>query len=339
MVVAPGTIFAVAAGPESDVAPVRGLRRLAQTTSGGGVEYLQRAKLTASDGAVHDRFGESVSIDGDTMVIGAWADDGWATNSGSAYVFTRVTAGDFSSGWTQVAKLTADDDNANDYFGYSVSIDGDSMVIGARDDDDKGSNSGSAYVFTRDTAGDLSSGWTQVAKLTANRYRRSPTSATACRSTATRWSSGRMETTTGDPRSGSAYVFTRATAGDLASGWTQVAKLTASDGAADDRFGWSGLDRPSGGQEAYYDDDKATDSGSAYMFTRVTAGDLASGWTQVAKLTADDGALSVCKSLSDMKRGLTTRDLRGSAYMFTRDTAGDLVGWTQVAKVNRRICG
>ena len=168
LVVAPGTIFAVAAGPESDVAPVRGLRRLAQTTSGGGVEYLQRAKLTASDGAVHDRFGESVSIDGDTMVIGAWADDGWATNSGSAYVFTRVTAGDFSSGWTQVAKLTADDDNANDYFGYSVSIDGDSMVIGARDDDDKGSNSGSAYVFTRDTAGDLSSGWTQVAKVTAD---------------------------------------------------------------------------------------------------------------------------------------------------------------------------
>ena len=51
LVVAPGTIFAVAAGPESDVAPVRGLRRLAQTTSGGGVEYLQRAKLTASDGA------------------------------------------------------------------------------------------------------------------------------------------------------------------------------------------------------------------------------------------------------------------------------------------------
>ena len=83
-------------------------------------------------------------------------------------MFTRDTAGDLTSGWTQVAKLTADDGAASDFFGYSVSIDGDTVVIGAQHDDDKGSNSGSAYVFTRDTAGDLTSGWTQVAKLTAN---------------------------------------------------------------------------------------------------------------------------------------------------------------------------
>ena len=82
-------------------------------------------------------------------------------------MFTRDTAGDLASGWTQVAKLTASDGAASDYFGSSVSIDGDTMVVGATDDD-KGSNSGSAYVFTRDTAGDLASGWTQVAKLTAD---------------------------------------------------------------------------------------------------------------------------------------------------------------------------
>ena len=99
--------FAVAAEPGSDLAPVRGLRRLAQTTT--GVEYLQRAKLTADDGQSYDRFGNSVSIDGDTMVIGAVYDDDNGDNSGSAYVFTRVTAGDLTSGWTQVAKLTADD--------------------------------------------------------------------------------------------------------------------------------------------------------------------------------------------------------------------------------------
>ena len=82
------------------------------------------------------------------------------------YVFTRDTAGDLASGWTQVAKLTADDGAADDYFGSSVSIDGDTVVIGAKFDDDKGTNSGSAYVFTRATASDLASGWTQVAKLT-----------------------------------------------------------------------------------------------------------------------------------------------------------------------------
>ena len=85
------------------------------------------------------------------------------------------------------AKLTADDGAADDYFGHSVSIDGDTMVIGAHQDDDMGSNSGSAYVFTRDTPGDLASGWTQVAKLTADDGAAMTTSAAACRSTATRW--------------------------------------------------------------------------------------------------------------------------------------------------------
>ena len=102
-------------------------------------------------------------------------------------MFTRDTAGDLASGWTQVAKLTADDGAESDNFGYSVSIDGDTMVIGAYYDDDKGYNSGSAYVFTRDTAGYLASGWTQIAKLTADDGAAMTTSAEACRSTATRW--------------------------------------------------------------------------------------------------------------------------------------------------------
>ena len=88
------------------------------------------------------------------------------TNSGSAYVFTRNTAGDLASRWTQVAKLTADDGAGSDWFGGSVSIDGDTVVIGAQYDDDKGPGSGSAYVFRRDTPGYLASGWAQVAKLT-----------------------------------------------------------------------------------------------------------------------------------------------------------------------------
>jgi len=100
------------------------------------------AKLTADDGAAYDEFGFSVSIDGDTVVIGANKDRDKGTNSGSAYVFTRATASDLASGWTQVAKLTADDGAADDYFGSSVSIDGDTVVIGAKFDDDKGSKAG-----------------------------------------------------------------------------------------------------------------------------------------------------------------------------------------------------
>ena len=102
------------------------------------------------------------------MAIGAHANtNDKGSHSGSVYVFTRDTAGNLASGWTQVAKLTAGDGAADHWFGRSVSIDGDTMVIGANRDDDKGDKSGSAYVFMRATAGDLTSGWTQVAKLTA----------------------------------------------------------------------------------------------------------------------------------------------------------------------------
>ena len=68
---------------------------------------------------------------------------------------------------TQLAKLTADDGAASDYFGYSVAISDGIAVVGARADDDKGSDSGSAYVFEMSDSSDATS-WTQVAKLTAD---------------------------------------------------------------------------------------------------------------------------------------------------------------------------
>ncbi len=124
-------------------------------------------KLLANDGANSDFFGRSVSISGDTAVIGAQGDDDNGSNSGSAYVFVR----DSSGGWNQQAKLVADDGNVGDVFGVSVSISGDTAVIGAQGDDDNGSNSGSTYVVDlnnlmlnaapvalNDTAGPIDSG-------------------------------------------------------------------------------------------------------------------------------------------------------------------------------------
>lgn len=73
---------------------------------------------------------------GDTAVIGAYGGNSY---NGSAYVFTR------SGGtWTQQAELTASDGEVGDGFGFSVSVYGDTTVIGADSDNDKGS----AYVFT-----------------------------------------------------------------------------------------------------------------------------------------------------------------------------------------------
>ena len=286
--------------------------------------WTQVARLKASDAVHFDGFGYSVSIDGDTMVIGAWADDDDGTDSGSAYVFTRNTAGDLASGWTQVAKLTAGTDGAaDDRFGQSVSIDGDTVVIGAFFDDDGGSNSGSAYVFTRNTAGDLTSGWTQVAKLTADDGAADDRFGTTVSIDGDTIVIGAYQDDDNGSASGSAYVFTRDTAGDLASDWTQHAKLTANDGAGSDYFGYSvSIDDDTVVIGAYQDDDKGGGSGSAYVFTRDTAGDLTSGWTQTDKLTASDGASndlfghSVAISGNTVVIGAYLDDSSGSAYIF-----------------------
>ena len=303
---------------------------------------FQRAKLTASDAATDDKFGHSLSIDGDTIIVGSYLDDDNGSNSGSAYVFTRDTPGDITSGWTQVAKLTPSDGTVDDLFGLGISIDGDTAVIGMYRDENR---TGAAYVFTRDTAGDLTSGWTQRAKLTAN-------------DGATYDYFGRSVSIDGDTvvigsyfdddhgsGSGSAYVFTRNTAGNLTSGWTQRAKLTAADAGAADRFGLSvALDGDTVVIGSYLDNDNGNDSGSAYVFTRNTAGNLTSGWTQRAKLTANDAATYdhfgrsvsidgdtiVVGSYLDDDNGYNS----GSAYVYTRNTAGNLTsGWTQVAKL------
>src|SRR5262245_21948840 len=92
-----------------------------------GAVWTQQAKLTASDAASNDLFGHSVSIYGDTAVVGSVLDtNAGGTNAGSAYVFVRS-----GTVWTQQAKLTASDAGGGDNFGQSVSISGDTALIGA----------------------------------------------------------------------------------------------------------------------------------------------------------------------------------------------------------------
>ena len=113
--------------------------------SGGWSDATQTAKLTASDGATFDDFGWSVSVSGDTIVVGAIDDDDNGNNSGSAYVFVKS-----SGGWddtTETAKLADFGGAADDDFGWSVSVSGDTVVVGAPHDDDNGINSGSAHVY------------------------------------------------------------------------------------------------------------------------------------------------------------------------------------------------
>ena len=190
--------------------------------------FVQEAKLTASDGAAGSGFGSSVSISGNTLVVGApEATVGGNGGQGAAYVFTE--SGYSWANMTKTAKLTASDGAAGDSFGSSVSISGNTLVVGARQANIASNHEqGAAYVFV-----EPGSGWanmTQTAKLTAS-GEAGDTFGISFRSAATRlWSDRRV------PRSAAigtraAYVFT-----EPGSGWASMpqmpptAELIASDG-------------------------------------------------------------------------------------------------------------
>ena len=277
-----------------------------------GNSWSQHAKLTAADGAAGAEFGYSVALSGDTAVIGAARDDDNGDDSGSAYVFTCS-----GTEWSQQTKLTATDGAEGDVFGISVAFSGDTAVIGADLDDDKGENSGSVYVFTRSETG-----WRQQAKLTATDGEAvdifgvrvaisGDTALIAAR---------RDDDDVNGVDSGSAYVFVRS-----GTSWSQQAKLTAGDAEAGDMFGYNvALSADTAVITAAMADDKGANSGVAYVFTR-----SGSDWIQQAKLTAPDGAADDVFGWSVALSGKTTiigaptsifalPGGAGSAYVFER---------------------
>lgn len=270
----------------------------------------QHTKLTASDGEANDYFGRSVSISGDWAVVGAPNHDA----AGAAYVLSRS-----GTTWTEQAKLTASDGAANDFFGFSVVISGDTVVVGAVGDDDNGSNSGSAYVFTRG-----GTTWTEQAKLTAGD------------GAADDWL-GRSVSIGGDTAVvgafsdtvvdwSAAYVFTRS-----GTTWTEQAKLTASDGASYDHFGRSvSID----GDTVVVGAPVHNLKGAAYVYAR-----SGTTWTEQSKLTAGDGATSdwfgasVSIDCDTAVVGASRHDYNGTdsgaAYVFTRSGTT----WAEQAKL------
>jgi hypothetical protein len=121
-------------------------------------------KLTASDAADWDFLGISVAISGDTVVVGAYFEDGAGSDRGAAYVYERNQGG--ADSWGQVTKLTASDTADDDRFGYAVAISGDTVVVGTHMEDGAGKYRGAAYVYERNQGG--ADHWGQVTKLTAS---------------------------------------------------------------------------------------------------------------------------------------------------------------------------
>jgi hypothetical protein len=185
-----------------------------------GTTWTEQQKLTAMDAAANDYFGLSVSLSGDTALVGAQGDDDGGSNTGSAYVFVRS-----GTTWTPEQKLNASDPGAEDQFGYSVSVDGDTALVGAPTHDDGGMDTGSAYVFVRS-----GTTWTEEQKLGPS-------------NPATIDNFGYSVSLSGDTALvgairymgiGSAYVLVRS-----GTTWTEDQEVAASDGEQANLFGYS----------------------------------------------------------------------------------------------------
>jgi len=246
-----------------------------------GSTWTQQAKLLASDAASTDYFGWSVSLssDGDTALIGAWAEDTSPnSDNGAAYVFTR-SAGT----WTQQAKLLASDPASSNQFGESVFLSGDSntAIVGAKNNSTSpNTNNGAAYIFTRS-----GTTWTQQAKLlSSDRVDSDLFGESVALSTNGNVAliCSRFEDTSPSSNNGAAYVFTRS-----GSTWTQQAKLLASDVASNDFFGQSAALSADGNIAVVGVSSEDTspnfNQGAAYVFIR-----SGTTWIQQAKLLASD---------------------------------------------------
>ena len=272
-----------------------------------GTTWTQQQKLLAPGGAPYDRFGYSVALSGDTLVVGVPYDDDNGIDSGSAYVFVR------SAGvWTLQHKLLASDGAQHDDFGVSVAVDGDTALVGALYGHVDDNNTGSAYVFVRSGAT-----WFQQGKLkAADGSQRDKFGLAVALDGDTALVGARSDDDKGDG-SGSAYVFVRSGAT-----WAQQAKLLASDGASHDVFGRSvAVDGDTALVGANADDDVGLNSGSAYIFVRSSA-----IWTQQQKLTASDGLQDLRFGASVALKGdialvgssLGSVSASNSAYVFRR---------------------
>ncbi|WP_105167628.1 FG-GAP repeat protein [Pseudoalteromonas sp. T1lg23B] len=211
------------------------------------------SKLTAQDGAAGDLFGISVAIDGNTMLVGADLNDERAEKAGAVYAYHFD-----GKQWHQQAKLMASDGANTDIFGVRVALFGDTALISARRDDVEGigTDAGSAYIFERSQGK-----WTQTQKLIAPDGKADDRFA---RGVALYQDTALISAMHHDAKAenaGALYVFKK-----QQGQWRYSTKIVASDGAAEDRFGWNlALTKQHAIIGAPHRDDNGNASGAAYI--------------------------------------------------------------------------
>jgi hypothetical protein len=256
--------------------------------------WLEHQKLVASDRAVNDLFGTSVSLDDDILVIGAPLHDkdvnglNSKSNAGIAYIFKKSSSGQFS----QLQKIQASDRETADEFASSVSVSANNILIGApnQDYDHQGQNSmqdaGAVYFFEENPSSGV---WQFVAKQTASDRGNLDNfgySVAISGQKAIVGAPGEDEDASGlntATDAGSVYLFT------FSSQWTQTQKLCATDRDEFDYFGASvSIYGDVALVGAYAEDEDVSgnnfknSAGSAYILQDLTP------WTQTKKLVAND---------------------------------------------------
>jgi hypothetical protein len=308
-------------------------------SSGTGAVYLYKhdsnhwvfmQRLTASDGDAGDYFGYPLAMsETGHLVVGAPRDDDKARNAGAVYLYTLNST---SNTWGDEQKIVASDGAEYDYFGWSVAMsETGHLVVGAPWDNDKGTYAGAVYLYTLN--GTLNT-WGDERKIVASDGDAGDEFGDAVAM------SGTGHLVVGAPydddkgtNTGAVYLYTL---NSTSTTWGDEQKIVASDGAAEERFGWSVAMSGTGHLVvgAPWDNDKGTNTGAVYLYTLNSTSNT---WGDEQKIVASDGAAGdefgcavamsgtghlVVGVWGDDDKG----DDSGSVYLFTLNSSSNTWG-------------
>lgn len=255
----------------------------------GGVDnWGEVTILEPSDDDPEGEIVEAVSVDGNTIVVGVPDDD---DSKGAGYVFDRDFGGPET--WGQVAKLTGSDATGDEHVGWSTSIHGDRVVLGAPIDEDI---TGSAYVFDRDEGGP--DAWGEVEKLTGSDSAPGDWFGESVAIHGDVVVVGAFRHSLIHLDNGAAYVFERDAGGP--SNWGETGKLVASDADGQEEFGASvAIDTNTALIGASDDFDVAFRGGGAYVYDTPIVRMFVTSVGYDGNLGGLSGADAICQAEAD----------------------------------------
>ena len=271
------------------------------------LSWQMSQKIVAHDGDRQDYFGSSVSIHDNKLAVGAYNVDDTAYAAGAAYVFEKN-----DDQWIKTAKLFASDGSVNDYFGHSLAIYNNNMIVGAYKADAFGNDSGAAYIFEK-----IGSKWEETYKLLPEKLERYDYYGYATALSDNHIIVGAYGDDNRGTCSGTAYIFEKNN-----NQWKQITKLIPDAAKTNDYSGYSvDISDQYAVLGAYKADIKGPNAGAAYVFEKKHNRWLeikslypwsAKGYDYFGASVAIAGDYIIVGAYGDSKNGR----LAGGAYVF-----------------------